>query len=90
MNDRQVQNPTYHFQNPTKNHGKNLHVPLYTRPSEYPAMKKQHEQKTKGHKATENPAPASLAQKKTAEPLDAQKIASLKDKNAAKMKKKRH
>gem|GEM_PF-1433286 len=53
-------------------------------------MKKQHEQKTKGHKATENPAPASLAQKKTAEPLDAQKIASLKDKNAAKMKKKRH
>lgn len=65
-------------------------VPLYTRLPEYPAMKKQHEQKTKGHKATENQASAAPVGKKTEASLDAQKIASLKDKNAAKMKKKRH
>ncbi|MBP7121220.1 MAG: hypothetical protein WC502_08810 [Methanolinea sp.] len=53
-------------------------------------MKKQNEQKTKGHKATDHQASAAPAVKKTEASLDAQKIASLKDKNAAKMKKKRH
>jgi len=53
-------------------------------------MKTQREQKTKGHKAAESPAPASPVQKKTEKSLDARKIASLKDKNAAKTKKKRH
>lgn len=40
--------------------------------------------------AAESPAPASSVLKKIEESLDARKIASLKDKNAAKTKKKRH
>lgn len=51
-------------------------------------MKKQGEQKTKGHKATENYATASPV--KAANPVDQQKINSLKDKNAAKMKRGKH
>jgi len=47
-------------------------VPLYTRPPEYPAMKKQNEQKTKGHKATDHQASAAPAVKKTEASLDAQ------------------
>jgi hypothetical protein len=47
-------------------------------------MKRQVEQKTKGHKAKDNPVlPQSSA---AAEPLSKEKINSLKDKNAAKIK----
>jgi len=53
-------------------------------------MKTQREQKTKGHKASESPAPSSPVHEKTEVSLDARKIASLKDKNAAKTRKKRH
>jgi hypothetical protein len=51
-------------------------------------MKKQGEQKTKGHKATSEPVTAAPA--KAANPLDKQKINSLKDKAAAKMKRGKH
>jgi hypothetical protein len=51
-------------------------------------MKKQVEQKTKGHKATDSPVTASPA--KAVNQLDKQKINSLKDKSAAKMKRGKH
>jgi len=51
-------------------------------------MKKQGEQKTKGHKATDSPVTAAPV--KAANQLDQQKINSLKDKNAAKMKRGKH
>jgi hypothetical protein len=50
-------------------------------------MKKQGEQKTKGHKATDTPV---AAPSKAVHPVDQQKINSLKDKNAAKMKRGKH
>jgi hypothetical protein len=50
-------------------------------------MKKQGEQKTKGHKATDTPVAAPV---KAVSPIDKQKINSLKDKNAAKMKRGKH
>ncbi len=51
-------------------------------------MKKQGEQKTKGHKAADNPATNTPV--KAADPIDKQKINSLKDKNAAKTKRGKH
>ena len=51
-------------------------------------MKKQAEQKTKGHKATDNPV--TTAPVKDANPIDKQKINSMKDKNAAKTKRGKH
>jgi hypothetical protein len=49
-------------------------------------MKKQAEQKTKGHKAKD--IPASVSSTPAAGPLSKEKINSLKDRNAAKTKKK--
>lgn len=51
-------------------------------------MKKQGEQKTKGHKATDSSATAAPV--KAVNQIDKQKINSLKDKNAAKMKRGKH
>jgi hypothetical protein len=51
-------------------------------------MKKQGEQKTKGHKATVSPATAAPV--KAASQMDQQKINSMKDKNAAKTKRGKH
>jgi hypothetical protein len=53
-------------------------------------MKKQGEQKTKGHKTSDYTSNISPSPVKAEEQLDKQKIASLKDKNAAKMKKGKH
>ncbi|MDD4255802.1 MAG: hypothetical protein PHP59_10575 [Methanofollis sp.] len=50
-------------------------------------MTKQGEQKTKGHKATEGQGAPSPAKSKAEETLSKEKIDSLKDKYAAKMKK---
>jgi hypothetical protein len=51
-------------------------------------MKKQGEQKTKGHRATDSPVAAAPG--KAATQLDQQKINSMKDKNAAKTKRGKH
>jgi hypothetical protein len=51
-------------------------------------MKKQGEQKTKGHRATD--IPVTAAPSKAANQLDQQKINSMKDKNAAKTKRGKH
>jgi hypothetical protein len=51
-------------------------------------MKKQGEQKTKGHRTTDSPITA--APSKAANQLDQQKINSMKDKNAAKTKRGKH
>lgn len=47
-------------------------------------MKKQAEQKTKGHKAKDTAAPTAVTQ--ATQPITKEKINSLKDKNAAKAK----
>jgi hypothetical protein len=51
-------------------------------------MKKQGEQKTKGHKTMDSPVTAAPV--KAANQIDKQKINSLKDKNAAKTKRGKH
>jgi hypothetical protein len=51
-------------------------------------MKKQAVQKTKGHKATDTSMPAAPV--KAVNPVDKQKINSLKDKFASKMKRGKH
>ena len=61
---------------------------LYTACHQSIDMKKQAEQKTKGHKATDNPV--TTAPVNAANPIDKQKINSLKDKNAAKTKRGKH
>ncbi|WP_342676483.1 hypothetical protein [Methanofollis sp. UBA420] len=60
---------------------------IYAPRSQSTIMKKQGEQKTKGHKATEGPGAPSPAKSKAEETLSKEKIDSLKDKYAAKMKK---
>jgi hypothetical protein len=52
-------------------------------------MKKQAEQKTKGHKISNNPGTITPVPVKTTNQLSKELIDSLKDKNAAKMKNKR-